>query len=254
MNCCKLYLVPEDVIQTWRAEQREKAVDRPAETVTNTIDSTMGHLLEAPDLNDYDKEKLFSQELAKFLNMRKQMQQQQQAFQVPIQQPASMPSSTSSRDSVEESILASIPKTYRAKAAGLMHYLKSDPNVTWDDNGQLVIGGTTYTGSHMVDLINDALRSRKRMKRPRGWRELSSHLAQRNVPRELVGNQAWFKTSPPTPPSPSPQPDLTTPKTKRFPTTAAFIQSTIKKPRPTSSPRTPTFHTPGIDKWEDVSD
>ena len=193
-QCCKLYLIPEDVIQTWRAEQRVKTVDKPVETVASKVDARMTDLLEAPSLSDYDKEKLFSQELAKFLNMRKQQQQQQQ-LQL-MQQPPPPPlrhDTTHSKTAMDEQLMSSIPKTYKSKATGLMHFLRSDPNISWDEQGQLSIGDTKYEGSHIVDLINDAVRMRKKVSRPSAWRELSEHLAQRNVPRELVGNQEWVK-------------------------------------------------------------
>ena len=263
-QCCKMFLVPEDVIQTWRAEQREKAVDRPSETVTSTLDANMTHLLEEPALNDYDKEKLYSQELAKFITMRKQqqMQQQQQNLQMLAQPPATGTSTRTStgHESGEESILASIPKMYRNKAVGLLQYLKADPNVTWDDDGQMVIGGTTYTGSHVIDLINDALRQRKKVSRPTGWRVLSSHLLKRNVPRELVGNREWLKAASTSSSSSyekaTPSRPPTTPKTpKRFRTTVDFLRSTIKKPsRHPKKDMSPTFHTPSITSWEDVSE
>ena len=34
------------------------------------------------------------------------------------------------------------------------------------------------------------------MPQPQGWRELSSHLRRKNVPKEIVGNSEWF--TPPT--------------------------------------------------------
>ena len=282
-QCCKVYLVPEDVIQTWRAEQREKSVDRPSETVISNLDANMTQLLDAKDLNDYDKEKLFSQELAKFRNMRKQQQmthynQQQQNLQMLVQPPTSGETLTSSNSSMEEAVLASIPKMYRSKAAGFIQYLKSDANVAWDDRGQLVLKGTTYPGTHMVDLINDALRFRKKMSRPTGWRELSSHLMQRNVPRELMGNEQLIKgaSSPPPPPfsssssssmpqttpkSSSSRPHhiktMTTPKRSKWPTSVDYLLSTIKKKKKQMTPQ--TFHTPittppELGSWEDVLD
>ena len=179
---CKLYLVPEDVINTWRAEQRENAVDKPLNTLVSQVDSNMGKILEK-NISDYDKEKLYSQELGKYLTLRNQ----KQVTQTPIISKAN-----------PNELMASLPKFYRNKAAGLLQYLKSDSEVDWDDEGHLYIGQQKIDNSHIVDLIHDAMRLRKKVPRPQGWRELSSHLRRKNVPKELVGNPAWF-TSPTTP-------------------------------------------------------
>lgn len=179
---CKLYLVPEDVINSWRTEQRESAVDKPVETTIGRVDDAMNKLLKKT-MPEYDKEKLFSQELAKYLAMRdqKQMVEMKPSSQVP-------------------NIMTSVPKMYQSKAAGLLQYLQADQDLGWDDQGQLSIGQQKIDNSHIVDLIHDALRLRKKVARPQGWRELSSHLKKKNIPKELVGNPEWF-TPPSTPPN-----------------------------------------------------
>ena len=42
-----MYLVPKDVIHTWQAEQREreKAADKPIDTVVSQIDSIISQIL-----------------------------------------------------------------------------------------------------------------------------------------------------------------------------------------------------------------
>ena len=175
---CKMYLVPEDVINTWRSEQRESAVDKPINTVVNQVDSKMSNILDT-DISEYDKEKLFSQELGKYLSMRNQKK--------------TTPSITP--QAVTGDVMASIPKMYRNKAAGLLQYLKSDQDVNWDDQGHLYIGQQKIDNSHILDLVHDAMRSRKKVAHPQGWRELSAHLRRKNVPKELVGNPAWFTPS-----------------------------------------------------------
>ena len=68
---CKLYLVPEDVINNWRSEHREKAVDQPVCSVTAQIYSKLSSSLKS-DMTDYDKEKLYAQELEKLRTLRHQ--------------------------------------------------------------------------------------------------------------------------------------------------------------------------------------
>ena len=177
---CKLYLVPEDVINSWRSEQREKAVDRPTSTFAAQIDTKMDSILRK-NISDYDKEKLFSQELEKYRTLRQQNP-------TPI-----LAAATAAPSAGEANIsLSSIPKMYQRKAEGLLQYLKSAADVSWDERGQLKIGDQIVDNSHILDLIHDAVRYRKQSKRPSGWRELSAYLGRSNVPRELVGNPAWI--------------------------------------------------------------
>ena len=177
---CKLYLVPDDVINSWRSEQREKNVDHPINTVTSQIDSKMNSILKK-DMSDYDKEKLYAQELEKLRTLRNQK--------------ALPPPSYASVMPSDKISLSSIPMMYQRKAEGLLDYLKSSKDVSWDERGQLRIGDRLIERSHLLDLIHDAVRFRKLAKRPEGWKELSTYLDRSNVPRELVGNPAWLKST-----------------------------------------------------------
>ena len=77
-------------------------------------------------MSEYDKEKLFSQELGKYLTMRKQKKSLQCHF------PNTPPNT--------DDLMTSIPKMYRNKAAGLLQYLESDQDVKWDEQRHLYIG------------------------------------------------------------------------------------------------------------------
>ena len=183
---CKLYLVPEDVINTWQAEQRQQQVNAPVDTAITHVDRKMQGILDDKSLTDYDKEKIFSQELAKYRSMRDQK--------------PSLPAAVLPNTQVTDSdLITSIPKMYKQKAAALLKYLQSDQDIKWDQHGQLNIGGKVISNSHIVDLLHDALRSRKKVARAKGWRELSSYLKERNIPKELIGNPEWFYTPPTTP-------------------------------------------------------
>ena len=168
---CKLYLVPEDVINSWRSEQREKAIDLPVNAVASQVDSKMSSILKK-DMTDYDKEKLYAQELERLRTLRNQ--------KVVAPSPKAVVS------------LTTIPLLYQRKAEALLDYLKSN-KVSWDERGQVKIGDQVLDRSNIVDLVSDAIRFRKLAKRPAGWRELSRHLDRTNVPRELVGNPEWIK-------------------------------------------------------------
>ena len=77
-----------------------------------------------------------------------------------------------------------------------MNYMESDKDIKWDDEGQLVLKGKVIPKTHLVDLLHDALRFRKKVKRAKGWEELSRHLMTRNPPKEIIGNESWFEPLP----------------------------------------------------------
>lgn len=183
---CKLYLVPEDVILSWRAEQRQDLADRPVDTAASRADTNMSAILNQTDTSAYEKEKMYSQELGKYLTFRENRR--------PTASTAATSSSTLPAPRPQQ--LTSIPKMYANKAKALLEYLEADKDVSWDERGEVSIGQQKLDGSHIVDLIHDALRYRRQAERPAGWRDLSAYLKQRNVPKELVGNSAWYDDPP----------------------------------------------------------
>jgi hypothetical protein len=190
---CKLYLVPEDIIQTWRSEQRSQQVDNPVDTSLGQIDKNMQNILRNNTMSDSDKEKLFTQKLGTYVHMRDQTGQP--AIPIPVKTELMTTVKTEPETLVKSElphdILASVPKMYRRKADAFVKYLQSDQDVSWDNKGRLLIKGKLIPDSHIVDLMHDALRLRKKVKRAKGWRELSRHLKKQNAPRELLGNEQW---------------------------------------------------------------
>ena len=175
---CKLYLVPQDVIESWKSQQRTQQVDHPVESSLESIDRNMQSILKNTTMSNYDKEKLYSQSLGSYIGVRDRNKSD----------------TTSSK--VSEDIMDSIPKLYRSKAMSFIKFLQTDPDVQWDDQGQLVLKGKVINKSHIVDLLHDALRYRKKVKRPEGWEQLSEHLQEKNIPQELIGNATWTAKTP----------------------------------------------------------
>ena len=94
----------------------------------------------------------------------------------------------------ETEILESVPVTARHKAKRLMRIIKENPQLTWNERGELIHKQTTIHGSSIVELINDILRQ-KRVgdERPLGWREFSESLGESGeVNKDLVPNyDSW---------------------------------------------------------------
>jgi hypothetical protein len=56
----------------------------------------------------------------------------------------------------------------KAKAQLLLKKMKSSPDNSWNEKGELKYKGETVRGSNVVDLVNDVLRKRKYFN-PQGW-------------------------------------------------------------------------------------
>lgn len=171
---CKLFLVPEDVIQNWKSEMRAKQVDAPKETTLNNIDNSMHNVLNNNKLNDYEKDKIYTQKLGSYVSMRdNQNRQTRPVKNWPI-------------DTID-----SIPKKYQTKGKALMQYIQSDKDIQWDELGQMSLKGNLIEKSNIIDLLHDSLRARKTSQKPKGWKELCRHFHSRNIPQELLGNDQW---------------------------------------------------------------
>ena len=185
---CKVYLVPEDVINTWRAEQRQKTVDDPVGSNVQKSDSNMQSILKS-NMSDYDKNILFGQELAKFQSMR--AEPSTTPISASISEAMSAP--VERHSVVEDQVISSVPRYYQRKAEALLKYIKTNNDIGWDAQGRLILKGQVIEHSHIVDLVHDALRHRKKVGRPTGWTQLRRHL--KHAPRELLGNEHWHAQS-----------------------------------------------------------
>jgi hypothetical protein len=96
---------------------------------------------------------------------------------------------------LEYDILESVPLAMRKRAKILLDRVKH--KISWDERGQLIVGGRVVPGSHILDLVNDALRQRKRTAVPYGRSEFAQELQQIGVPHEIVQNPAYHPSPPP---------------------------------------------------------
>ena len=77
----------------------------------------------------------------------------------------------------------------KRKADLLLGMIKSNNNLTWDEQGVVSYKGKRIHGSNIIDLINDAIRQRKGVE-PRGWKTFSKALHESNIPQEVIGNSS----------------------------------------------------------------
>ena len=59
-------------------------------------------------------------------------------------------------------ITDSVPEKYRKKAESLLRRLRAGGGVVWNNFGAITRDGVVEPGANIIDLINDAMRDRKR--------------------------------------------------------------------------------------------
>ena len=194
-------LVPHEMVERFR----QFPDSSPISNATFALDKEMKDILNRSDLKEDEKIKLYNQTLRRYLALDHQRKQPlEMKLTTTLPTPPSGPSETETKrdingsvndkvDSgykldVESDVLDSVPRTLRKKAERLLRHIKLDQNVLdWNKKGELITKGTVIAGSHLVDLINDAIRKRKNFN-PRGWKEFNNALSELNTPQDLVGN------------------------------------------------------------------
>lgn len=93
-------------------------------------------------------------------------------------------------------IVDSVPKKYRRKAKMLLNSLhrnaSSNKKIQWDNDGVVTIAGTRIPNSNIIDLVNDAMRARKRP-HPVGRIHFARFLKRIQMPREFIGNNELLR-------------------------------------------------------------
>ena len=189
----KMILVEPRVLENMTRNQ-------PIEDATNRdlkeTSQSMKDILESDDAA-YDKANAYQQALWGFLKRFEQYKDrplgkvQLTSDSKPISSTSkSGDESTSLEDEsgVVRDVIASVPISLRNKAGRLLKRLKSNPQVKWNELGELEYDGRVIKQSNLTDLVNDVLRKRRRTPDPLGWDVFADALRQVNVAQDLIGN------------------------------------------------------------------
>ena len=169
------------------------------ENISN-MDREMKRVLDMDKISDYDKARLYEQTLQKYLNSVNKVKEKNIIPQS-ITQTTKVGELTTNdetdfkRKKFEVSILNSLPKTLREKGRLLLDHLKERTNLSWNEMGEIILNDNKVSNSHISDLLNEALRSRKYSDAPRGWDKFAYELSRTNIPLELIGNKERYRQS-----------------------------------------------------------
>jgi hypothetical protein len=150
-------------------EQRVKVMD--------TLDKKMQTILDREDLSAEERLKRYDQSFTRYLNVYDNYRPR----------PVAVAPEPVKQDPFDDEILENVPKIMKAKAQLLLKKMKSSPDISWNEKGELKYKGETVQGSNVVDLVN-VLRKRKYFN-PQGWETFGEALREANVPQDLIGHE-----------------------------------------------------------------
>ena len=162
------------------------------------------------DLSEAEKSQLYGQTLHKYKTAHQKALKETSLF--PPSDPSSSKMNQLVIDSVPSTMKRKAPSTMKRKAQLLVSLLKTNPNVSWENDGTVKLHGKSIPGSNIIDLVNDVIRHRKGSE-PTSWQAFAEGLRDMNIPQDVIGNRErwdWMHRAPETP-----ETDYITPKQKR---------------------------------------
>ena len=188
-----MVLLPEESVR--RVEQhlapfpQEFKSSQTPGTPSKRLDAEMSDVLNS-DIYENDREKWnnYQQVFQRFLALRN----------IDDAKKRKVEEKKKSTEDVDEkmqvfNVLQNVPKTYNAKANKLLEFIEKAPNIEWHKSGKIFVDGVEVVGADMTELINDAVRQRKKTKPARGREQFASALRRAGVPSEYVGNVKFWK-------------------------------------------------------------
>jgi len=158
------------------------------EVTLHGLQHGLQQLLQNHDLPPDDKMKLYSNFLQQYLTMRrKQRGVYMHPSGVSLKVPVVEEKKEESIQRIEAQVVDAVPKPLQKYARLLLDRVKEEPELGWNERGELVVEQQVVPQSNIIDLIGDLLRKRKNFNPP-GWRELSRKLYESNVPQNLIRN------------------------------------------------------------------
>ena len=152
----------------------------------------MNDWLEKDDVPEDTKATMYAQQLQRVNQLKNQVVRPEPSpLQMITHTEQTMTSESDSSEQLsatDKQIIDSVPKTMQNRAKLLIQKLKDHSDViSWNDNGQLVLDGSTIPNSNIVNLVNDVMQKRKGFN-PEHSSTFAKALAKINVPEDYVRN------------------------------------------------------------------
>lgn len=182
----KMVLIEPHVLEKFHQQQQLQP-----DTISK-LDDDMRTVINRKDIEDNEKWTLYNQILQKYLNILKNSRKPLKIAVIDEKEEDDMKNNARETEPTTDDsfrdILYAIPKKNVGKAMLLLRKLK-ESGVTWNESSGIVsFGGSTIMNSHITDLVNDLVKSRKSGVDPEGWEKFGDVLREINIPRVLISN------------------------------------------------------------------
>lgn len=149
------------------------------------IDQMMAEIVNNNSLNKDEKVEQYNNALTKYQSMK-----------------STLLTNTSKLNKVNKvtpyKALVGIPEKFKKKANELLNLLQDTPELSVENNGEVLINNNTIPESNISDLLNRAVNPMVKERPIPGWNEFYKLLIKLNIPRSLIN----YKTSKRKVPSP----------------------------------------------------
>ena len=179
----KMILVPEETLSRFNSNSGSHDV----------ISGELGKILKS-NLDDYEKWQLIKQASSKFLDLSKIG-----PAKLLIEEEKGEKREENAKEEVKAEVKAetkppiqlfNVPRHLKGKVNGLLQFLESLPNISWDNGGQVTLDGRLLSGSNLLDLILDVACSQYKLA-PRYSNEFVQFLSDSNAPKHLIANEKY---------------------------------------------------------------
>lgn len=180
----KMVLIPQDALENLKRDTQPKQRNHFLD-----LDREMDEILQSK-LEPSEKWKRYEQILQRYLFFTKDLRKDI-SLTISNQSPITDTSEEKVDDTTDDSLMAtiakSVPPARRNKANLFTNHLRNSRRLRWDANGKIFIDGQELPGSSLIDLVNDAVRTRKNFN-PTGSDQLIDIFREVNMPREYIAN------------------------------------------------------------------
>ena len=185
------------MIQQQQQQQNQPPIQEIKGQSLRKLDSEIGAIVEEPkeEENIHNRIIELNQALFKYLNRFKQYQNDRHA-PVPIKLPpgTELNKTTEPKLKGENLISKEIIGTLqnqasKKKAEVLLERLKANPDISWNERGEIAYQGNEIEKSSMFDLFSEALKKQpSKANTPIGWDTFSLALKDMNTPAGFISN------------------------------------------------------------------
>ena len=255
----KMFLVPQNQLAALQDPQTSDSSNVSLrQSVQSELDRAMSDILKQQDIDVYEKAKRYSSILQRYLVMIKQGEREKRVITLSMPEVDSKDSKDEEENMLKTEVLKHMPIRNKRNAEYILASLsRHNDQISWTDQGEIVVGNKNVPGSHLYDLLKSvtAHNNVADRSRPKGWNIFLKTLASLNVPISVIPNTRVrrsieaFKTDTSSGSNTqTPMMALRSPRTPRALRLApVFNTQTASDLRATSTPRTFSI-TPAITK------